>query len=347
MRYCFPLFLCIATLGPACAGFDACPPGQPVVDGRCTPPPDPCPASITKPILLGCVSDPVLSVGGRGEPYNFFTYELTVEPGPIISGEPFGAFFEGRALIGAPTLSSGLVTVARTFGVTFRRVELIDFQATVQIRQGAQGDDVVLKTSPIPHTCTYDDNGMTEPEAIPPFPACSPENDREDGSNDDCIGLDGIPHPDNPCLPYVELSTSDDCSVGGACDLVGQAGPGGPCELAGFCVTEAAEVRLERGDGAYIADPSGSVLFGWADEGFPTIEVGRNRGAYDPSELSRRSNEEVGPNGFRVNIAAIPLPFECVMGELSRGPDGVPTVDSLTSRSPDGVLISCPIQEPD
>jgi hypothetical protein len=276
----------------------------------------------------------------------YFTYELTVEPGQILSGGNIGAFFEGSAEFGAEFLNQGLALLP----VGFRRVAITEFQATVQVRQGAEGEDVVLKASPIENTCTYNDNGMKDPDAVPPFPTCLPTNDHEDGSNDDCIGLGGAPHRANRCLPYVEVEeTSDDCSAGGRCAELGQTGTDSPCELHRFCIVKGMEIALERGDGAYIADTSGSVLFGWAEpqQGIGLLQEGPNRGAYDPSKVRRLPGQELGPNGIRALVAGIPMAFECVMGVNSRGPDGVATVDPLLSRSPDGVLISCPIQEPE
>jgi len=193
--------------------------------------------------------------------------------------------------------------------------------------------------------CTYDEDGLKDPEARGSFPDCSPDNDLDDRANLDCTGLGDAPDSQNRCLPYKEVLTSDDCSEGGVCDQLGQTGPGSPCEVVEFCITDDVEIRLERRKGAYTAETSGRVLFGFADHGYPILENGPNRGAYDPEAVRRGFNEDLGPNGFRMLFAGVPLAFECLMGVNSRDPDGVPTVDALLSPSPDGVLISCPIQE--
>jgi hypothetical protein len=236
----------------------------------------------------------------------------------------------------------------------FRRAALIDLEARVQVREGAQleGDDVVLEASPIDKTCEYDEEGNKGPEAGPEFPPCSEENDNEDGSNDDCAGLGGVPNPDNRCLAFHEIETSDDCTPDGECAKLGQTGPGSPCEMNDFCATRDFELPLEADSALYIAENSGSVLFGWAEQNVPLLEEGPNRGAYDLEATGRGFGEPIALSGVDVVIdtafpGGVKFAFECVMAVFSRGPDGVPTVDALVSPSPDGVLISCPIQEPE
>jgi hypothetical protein len=63
--------------------------------------------------------------------------------------------------------------------------------------------------------------------------------------------------------------------------------------------------------------------------------------------MRRNFGEGIVRGGFDVLIEGLPLAFECLMGVNSRGPDGVPTIDALLSPTPDGILISCPIQEPE
>ena len=99
--------------------------------------------------------------------------------------------------------------------------------------------------------------------------------------------------------------------------------------------------------GVYVADDSGSVLFGWADSEPEPLESGPNRGAWDPEDVVRSFAEPIALIGYRVRIVGLPFALECLQGVSSRGPDGVPTVGPWLSRSPDGALISCPIQEPD
>lgn len=335
----------------------ACPPGQTRVNGVCTPPAEACEEPITKQFEIGCVTSEVLP----GAPDAvLFNYELTVDPGPIVSGEQFAAELRGVGVFDSAIVNRGLVVLAEFVPEGFRRIEFTDFQATVHVRRGAEGEDVVLKARPIPHSCTYDEQGMKDPDSLGPFPPCSPENDLEDGSNPDCTGLGNAPHQDNRCLPYFPLEV-EECNEGdesGRCAELGQTGPGGPCALVGFCVTESVRIRLEKSDGsayrgAYTADGSGRVLFGFADGSadpgaYPLLENGPNRGAYDPDAMRVPfAQRRLGPNGLRGAFAGVPLGFECLMGGYGRRDDAVGTVDPLVSPSPDGALISCPIQEPE
>jgi len=282
----------------------------------------------------------------------YVNYELDVEPlSAIESGEPIHVSLGGRAQIGADVLNLGQVTLGEVLNIPgFRRIALEKFQATVQVRRGAEGKDVVLKPSLDEHwACTYDGNGKKDPEALGPFPPCSPENDQDDGANDDCIGLGDAPDRENRCLAYFDVSTDNDCSENGVCFDLGHTGPDSPCEANDFCVTDNVTIPLEPLDSFYTAEGSGSVLFGWAepDQGEDLLEAGPNRGAYDPERVRLDYRDEPGPNGMRMLIGGVELAFECPMGVNSRGPDGVPTIDPLLSPSSDGILISCPIQEPD
>jgi hypothetical protein len=230
----------------------------------------------------------------------------------------------------------------------------MDLEAKVEVRKGAQpeAEDVVLKALPIDKTCTHDENGNKGPDAGPEFPRCSEENDNEDGSNEDCTGLGGAPDPDNLCLSFIPIPTSNDCSPDGKCFELGQVGAGSACETNGFCAMADVTLELEPDSAVYIADRSGTVLFGWAERGVDELTEGPNRGAYDLEAIRRDFGEDIAISGMDVVIdtafrGGAESAFECVMGVLSRGPDGVPTVDALISPSPDGVLISCPIQEPE
>jgi len=275
-----------------------------------------------------------------------------VKPGRIISGEQIAVIFGGRARVTSSTINTAQTSIPGGF----RRTALRDLEARVTVRKGAaqvEGGDVVLEASSIPKTCSYDENGNKGPDAGPEFPRCFEDNDNEDGSNDDCTGLGGMPNPDNLCLSFIPIPTSDDCSPDGECAKLGQAGrPGSPCDVNGFCVMNDVEIELETNSAVYIADRSGSVLFGWAEQGVDLLEEGPNRGAYDLEAVTRRFGEPIAISGMDVVVdtpfaGGFPFAFECVMGVLSRGPDGVPTIDALVSPSPDGALISCPILEPE
>jgi hypothetical protein len=274
--------------------------------------------------MLGCVLSP-----SEGSGVAYLTWVLTVKPTQITSGDRFGADFEGLAVF-----TPGVLNTGQNLLGGFRRVAVVDLKATVQVRKGAMatGPEPVLTLAPIPRTCTYDDNGNTGPDAGSEFPPCSQENDNEDRSNEDCTGLGGEPNPLNRCLQFIEIPTSDDCTETGVCAELGETGPDGACEN-GFCVDEALEISLEADSSNYIADTSGSVLFGWADQGIALLDVGPNRGAYDPMAMRRNFGEGIARSGVDMLIKGVPTALECIMGVNSRGPDGV--------------LISCPIQEPE
>jgi len=325
-----PLFLVvvhIAAFGPACAGLDACPQGQSLVEGVCVAPPTPCPK--TQGITIACEWFP--DADGNPEP-SFTDWELAVEPGPIVAGEPFGVEFTGRAFYDAAFLNDG----QRYLG-GYKRIAVLDLMGTVRVRKGATGDDVELRAAPIDRTCTYDEDGNAGPDAGPEFPSCSTENDNEDGSNDDCTGLGGSPHPDNLCLAFIPVETSDDCEPDGVCDQLGATGPNSACEVAGFCTTEPAAVPFGLETGAYTAAAEGNVLFGWDDENTGAILL--EDGTYELPPAN--PDEPVGPNGVRAFVGGIQVVFQCTMAESVQADTEV-----VAGRTPDPLLISCPIEQP-
>ena len=289
----------------------------------------------TRTILLGC-TDSVPTEFRR------VSWELTVDPGPIVAGEPFAAVFRSRAVFG-----EGFFDVAQS-GVPggFKRVDLLELKATVHVRHGATGPDVLLVSSPIERACTYDDSGNTGPDAGP-FPTCAQTSDNPDGSNGDCTGLGGTPSPDNPCGQFVTIPTSSDCAPGGVCDTLdgGLGHRNGQCDANGFCVAGSVEVALEGSLEGYIAAGSGSVFFGWDDQS-TGAEVDQTGGPNDGAWILPPAvfEEPTGPNGLRARVVSFPVALECTMGVNSRGPDGVGGRDALSSPTPDSKLIWFPIQ---
>jgi len=279
----------------------------------------------TKSIRLACTSDIGPGVAG-------FPWELTVDPGPILSGEEFGASFSGVAEFRELWLDNAQSWELPPNG--FKRIEFVQLHATVHVRIGATGRDVVLAAGSLPKTCTYDGDGNTGVEGSS-FPPCSEENDNPDGSNDDCTGLGGTPRPEDRCAKFVSIPFSDDCSPGGACDTL----DGGfglktvQCVANGFCVTGPLRVplQLDGNVGGYRAEASGSVVFGWDDQstGAELDETGA--WVLPPAVFE----EDTGPNGFRAYFEGVPVAHECTMakiedvtigGELIRRQ--VPTPDS-------------------
>jgi len=341
MRHCPPLltvFLIVVCSG-GCAQTGVCPEGQPLIDGECTAPPgDPEPQ--TAPLQLACEfstepdDNPVVAA---------YPVMLTVEPGPIVAAQPFAARLTGRWV-----LFAFQINVAQAFWPGgFTRAAIMEAQATVHVRRGTTGsDDVTLKLAPIERTCTYDENGNNGFDAGPDYPSCSQDNDNADGSNDDCTGLGGIPDPRNRCLQFVGGGQSEDCAPGGVCDELGATGPGSACEANGFCATTDLVMELESTTGAYIAESSGEVLFGWDDQSTGAIirEGGPNDGTWllPPAAFNRPA----GPNGLRLLIdGVIPFGMECTMGVFYLDVDAVPSADPLSSPMPDYRLITFPIRQ--
>lgn len=290
----------------------------------------------TRAIDLACTNNLTPTVTTR------VPWELTVDPGPIVAGEAIGAVFRSRAVFSDAFFD--LAQSAVPGGID--RVELLKLQATVHIREGATGPDVILESSSIERTCAYDSNGMTGVGAGP-FPSCQQANDNpDDGSNSDCTGLGEAPSPDNPCGQFVTIPTSSDCAPDGECDTL-DAGLGArnwQCETNGFCVAGSVEVPLEGSLVGYMAAASGDVVFGWDDQstGATIQEGGPNDGTWilPPAIFA----EPTGPNSIRAMVGDIPVALECTMGVNSQGPDGVDSRDRLSSPTPDWKLISFPIQ---
>ena len=268
---------------------------------------DPTPAD--KPLTLGCTNSLTSDL-------YFVTWWLTVDPGPILGGQAFGAVFSGLVVIDEFLLDQA--SGALPGGI--KRNTLLDLQATVHVRSGvAPGAmDVVLTNEPIARTCAYDIHGDSGPDAAGPFLPCSQADDNPDGSNEGCTGLGGAPDPANLCGQFVTVPTSNDCDPGGFCDNRGKTGPGSQCALNGFCVSGPWEVALEAAYEGYLAADSGTVLIGWDDASTGAVldqsgGPGRGRWILPPSLF-----EEPTSNSFRVGIGGIiPAALDCTMGEGS------------------------------
>ena len=313
-------------------GSASCPEGEALDDGGCIassggtggdglvdPPPQ------TKSITLGCTS----STAPPGMSF-IVIWDLTVDPGPIVGGEAFGAVFRGLMVLDEILLDETLELVEGGY----KRTNILELQATVHVRSGAsEAMDVVLTNEPIQRTCTYDNSGNTGVDAGP-FPPCAQENDNpEDGSNTDCTGLGGMPDPENPCGQFNDIPTSDECAPGGRCEDKGKTGPGSQCEFYEFCVDDRGALVLEGSVEGYVAAGSGNVLFGWDDESTGAVVDEANGGIWDlPPAVFE---EPTGPNGFRVLLGgSVEAAFECTMG----------TGITRSRPTPPSDLISFPIQ---
>jgi len=330
-----------------CSDFD-CPDGQARADGMCRPDTDGSLEPKTRTIWVSCSNNLIDVTPANVQFQSLLPWELTVDvgSGPILGGEPFGATFSAVA-----GFDEYFLYAAQGIAGGVSRAELIDLRATVHVRRGVtDGEDVTLGYAEIPWTCRYDRNGQEEPDGD--FPACSAENDKLDGSNDDCIGLGGQTDPQNVCGRFVKIPTSSDCEPGGECERRGDPWPQSispleQCEMNGFCVIGPVEVPLTGALDGYVAADSGHVLFGWDDVSTGARvdqSYGRNDGVWILPEAV--FEDPPGPNGMRWRIGDVEVAMECTMGVGSWGPFGVRSWNNMTSPAPDHALISFPIQEP-
>ena len=277
----------------------------------------------TKAITVAC-ADSVVGL------FSLMGWEITVEPEPIQSGRAFTASIGGVAVFPVDFLDAAQSAIAG--GV--KEVNLVDIQATVHVRAGATGPDVVLTNAPLPYECLV---GKTR---------CDPANDLPsipgNRGNTDCQ-----PEGDfNVCARFVTVPTSSDCDEGGVCEALLKTGPGSQCEANKFCVTGELTLPLETKLATYTASTAGRVRFGWDDAGTgATIQVG---GPNDGTWILPAAVyvAPTGPNGLRVGAASLSVALECTMGVDSQGPDGVGSFDFLSSPTPNSALLSFPIMQP-
>jgi len=269
---------------------------------------------------------------------SFLNWELIVRPDPIESGEPFTAILGGNAVFNESFLDTAQTVIPG--GV--EEVNLVGLKATVHVRSGATGDDVVLTVDPAlydGYQCSFDKSPCDLANDVLDDPPRAPGL----RGNTDCD--EPAVSPANPCGRFVSLPTSRDCFPEGICDGLGKAGPDSQCELNGFCVTGDLPLRLQEDTGQYTAATNKTeVLFGWDDEstGATIEEEGRNEGTWILPEADYYA--ATGPNGFRITVAGFPVALECTMGVDSQGPHGVDSFDPLSSPTPNSELITFPIQ---
>jgi len=303
------------TLLAACAGLE-----EPVVD------PDPPPQ--TKLINMGLISNVSSGPGSQG---GVNAWELTVDPKEIVGGDLFAAELKGKVIMDEYFLRGAQSTIPGGFTAMF----LADLQATVHVRRGASGNDVILTPESIPYVCALSET------------ACDPANDLAPTGiegNTDCQPVGDI----NPCGRLVEVPTSDDCDPGGVCDELGHTGDESLCALNGFCVTGPVEVPLTGPPASYRADTSGSVHFGFDDGTDTGFEILKEGGCNDGTWYSELPtlDDPVGPNGMRALVGVAEVAIEFIMAEASRLDDGIDSCDGRASPTPDSNLIKFPIQAP-
>jgi hypothetical protein len=275
-----------------------------------------------KVITVACADNVTPQIG-------VLDWRLEVTPMQSIrGGEPFVATLDGTA-----TFSEGYLDAAQVAlpgGV--EEINMVDVKATVHVRSGATGADVMLTPEEVPYECNVSRTPCDPANDLPGVPGAR--------GNTDCQPESQI----NPCGRFIRLPTSSDCGDDGPCAALGKTGPGSQCELNGFCVIGELLVPLEEASGRYFADEDGDVLFGWAEEstGATVRESGPNAGTWILPEAVYE--EPVGPIGTRTTVVGFPVATECTMGVDSRGPLGVDSLDFLSSATPDSALLSFPIE---
>jgi hypothetical protein len=275
----------------------------------------------TKELTLGCTSSVSADV-------SIVPFELRVSPGPPVAGQTFAADLRGSALLPEELLDS--VQWAIPGGAT--RVDLIDVRATVHVRSGGTGDDVVLNSEPIPYRCAFDETASCDPaNDLPGVPGRR--------GNSDCMPTGA----NNPCGRFLQIPTSDDCEPGGVCDTLdaGTAIKDSQCTTHGFCVTGALPLPLQARVGSYVAAGSGEVLFGW-DDASTGATVGSDGTWVLPAAVF---GDPIGPNGIQVSIDGLSVALECTMGVDSGGIYGV-GVPGRSSPMPNSQLIGFSIGAP-
>ena len=287
-------------------------------------------ANVPEPVPVPSNRVPLVCTHNVSDSIADLNWELTVNADPIEGGKPFTASLGGVVEIAMLQLNGAQLLLGG-----FQELNVVDFKATVHVRSGAVGEDVILEIEPVPYQCFSDRN------------ECNPDND-----------FDGVPgrrgntdcQPerfDNPCGRFLQLEFSSDCDPGGVCDELGWTGPDSQCDLNDFCITEDVRVPLEEKTATYTADAGGEVLFGWDDQktGATEQEGGPNDGAWilPPAVYE----VETGPSGLRLmaygaGLLSFPVAMECTMGV----PCGDCFDPGLAARAPDGRLIALPIESP-
>jgi hypothetical protein len=281
VRYAVRHLILFAFVGwtSACAETSPCPAGQVLVEGRC--------------VDENSKFIPIVCRNSVNEETSVLSWELTVEPSTIESGEVFSATLDGVVLFHEEFLDD----VQTEPLIEVSEVNLIELKATVQVRSGATGEPRILTNEDEPYECF-----------LSPRASCDPANDDISSgppggrSNSDCQPES----PQNPCGRFIRLPTSSECGPGGLCAALGKTSQ---CFTHEFCVTGDLPIELKRAIGEYTAQTEGRVLFGWADE---TLGA-----SIDQMPVAA---DEAGPLSLRLGIGSLLVAFECAMPRET--PDG-------------------------
>lgn len=283
-------------------------------------------------------------------------YVLEVDPtDPILAGQSFVVSLSGIVRLDESLLDQAQGVIVG--GLT--TVSLIDLSATIQVRGGATGPDVVLSAGAfIPYRCRLDGS------------PCDPTNDEPSlpgvRGNTDCDPIG----PFNSCTRLYELPTSDDCAPSGLCEMLDK---GSQCDDNGFCITSGLPIELDLVTGVELTAAEGTcaaggaacttdsdcgmdgpcqapqpVLFGWFEtpaEASPAVDEPALDGD-GTWNMSRPNYTGVaGPIGLVIDAAGTALQLECIMGVDSETPDAFGFVEDARPIS-QSELIRLPVQVP-
>ena len=294
----------------------------PVPDGTpCDSGAGSCEAGIcatSRALSLGCANS--TPIGAK----SVSSAVLNVAAGPVLAGQQFDAILSGSALL--PEFYLDGVQQAISGGL--RQAELEDLRYLVRVRSGAT---LVGGSGVVPSVALAADTVAITPGEVR---LCNFPVDQECTQGSDCLGTIC-----NPPVVLIDLPTSDDCAPGGVCDALGKAtGPTSQCVLNGFCVTGDLDIPLAETTATYTADPSGEVLFGWADRGLANSTLNPTTNLFD---IPKPSFLDPVEQGLRAEVG-LTLGLECVMG-IDAGEVPTNPQDRLIGLTPDADLISFPI----
>jgi hypothetical protein len=286
---------------------------------------DPPPA-YEKTITVGCTNSVSSDI-------SILPFDLTVQPGVILSGQPVAVTYAGVAELPEVFLDAAQLWVPD--GVT--KVNLAEIKVTTQVRSGGTFPNVTLTNVPIPYECELADTGPGAQQA------CNPANDLASvpGSrgNSDCVPTGDL----NPCGRLVPVPISSNCAPGGVCDTLGKLLQ---CSLNGFCVTGALPIPLQQQASIGTAGATGQILFGWYDDPAVCPFPGGSACALPPAVFSSGSCAvggdlsclNTGPLGLRVSASGLSVALECNQA----ADDGL----GGAVKQPDSALIPFNIQVP-
>lgn len=287
----------------------------------------------SKVVSLGCRNSVSLDTSILG-------WTITAGQVPIEPNSEFTTQFAGLAVFPESFLDTAQFVVPGGL----KTAGLVSAVATVVVVSGATGDSVTLGPVDIPYTCSEGADISCDPandtlscmggDNIGQI--CTTDEDCPDstcvpGANTDCDPVLAL----NPCLPFVDIPTSDDEQTCADLDQGTPESKTAQWEKNGFCVTGPLEIGLAPETGTFTATDATEVLFGWAVEGTGatlcdgydadplTICDGTNDGIYD---LPRPTfADPTTPTDLRVLAGVLPLALTCTMAVDSAGPDGVAT----------------------